>query len=158
MFWGHKTSGAIVCKYLSFTDPVLQVTFRLPLVHIRIKSGGKSLRTNALVDSGATSTFVQLELIEMLGLETKLEQETKVVGAGGPFKARVVKIDSIEVLKGTTKFCEFKNIEVLVPGLGTIPYSVLGRDSIFQRYDITYREQKEHIVFRRSKTKSRFAY
>lgn len=141
----------VVCRYLSFTDPRLKVTFRLPLVHIRMRSGKTSFKTDALVDSGATSSFVPLEFIEILGLETKLGKEAEVVGAGGVFKARRITIDSIEILKSTVTFCDFKHIEVLTPQRGTLPYVVLGRNSIFRRYDITFREKQKHIIFRRPK-------
>ncbi|MDI6884553.1 MAG: retropepsin-like aspartic protease [Hadesarchaea archaeon] len=138
---------SVICRYLSFTEPKSNITFRLPLVHTRLKSGGKAIKTIALIDSGATDSFVPLELIEILGLRTQYEQakEIEVVGAGGVFKARKVKIDLIEVLKSTIVFCDFRNIEVLVLEL---PYTILGRNSIFQEFDITFREKHQHIIFR----------
>lgn len=92
--------GAIVCKYLSFYDPRLRETFHLPLVHIRVTHGEVTLRTDALIDSGATSTFFPLELAEVLDIE--LPQETEeAVGAGGDFSTYDIKIDLIQVIKGT---------------------------------------------------------
>ena len=159
--FSRRRQGAIVCSYLSFTDPRLNRTFRLPLVHMRLRIGRNSLRTDALVDSGATATFIPIDIMNMLGSDLKAEGEQQseqesgrhkkqdAVGAGGTFKTYKAKIDSLQVLKSSTVFCEFNDLNVLVPAKrGSIPHSVLGRDSIFQKYDVTYRERKEQIVFR----------
>ena len=153
--------GAIVCRYLSFTDPRLGRTFRLPLVHIRLRHRNTSLRTDALVDSGATATFVPIDLMNVLGFDLRPEGEAQTnqrhkkqaaVGAGGRFETYVKKIDSIEVLKGMMVFCDFSNVTVLVPTRrDAIPPAVLGRDTIFRKFDITYREDREQIVFRPAK-------
>ncbi len=202
-----RGQGAIVCSYLTFTDPRLKRPFRLPLVHIRLSHKGKSFRTDALVDSGATGTFMPIDLMNILGFglePLKVEspaqeqvqserQEVQVVrqevewaispqsvgtvqkevevsqmsvqasnseegkkhqavGAGGMFGTYQVKIDKIEVLKGRFPFCSFENWAVLVPDKeGAIPHAVLGRDSIFRKFDVTYRENKEEMVFRKPK-------
>lgn len=146
-----RRKRAVVCRYLSFYDPRLKQTFRLPLVHIRIKHGDVTFRTDALVDSGATATFLPLELTEVLNIE--LPQETQdTFGAGGIFSTYPVEIELIEVLKAKRPFCEFRNITVLIPTrAGALPHAVLGRDNIFRKYDITFREHKQHVVFKRPK-------
>src|SRR5208282_2160471 len=159
--------GAIVCSYLTFTDPTLKRAFRLPLVHIRLCHKDKSFRTDALVDSGATVTFIPLELMNVLGFdlapegvdppnqtteEEKPKAKHQAVGAGGLFSTYEVKIDSIQMIKGSFAFAEFKDWSVLVPSrIGSIPHAVLGRDSVFKKFDVTYRENKEEMVFRRPK-------
>ena len=159
---GRPRRRAIVCRYLSFKDPRLKITFRLPLVHIRLRLGDNSIRTDALVDSGATATFIPLDIMNMLGLDLKSEEESEAegksegkpklheaVGAGGSFKTYEVEVDSIEVLKSKTPFCTFPKCKALVPTKrDAIPHAVLGRDTIFQKYDITYREHKQQVVFR----------
>lgn len=145
---------AIVCKYLTFFDPNLKSSFRLPLVHIRIKHGDATIRTDALVDSGATGTFLPLELSEILNI-TLTPNTVNAMGAGGLFPTHHVRIDSIEILKGRTCFCEFRNLMVRIPARrGAIPHVVLGRDSIFRRYDITYREDEENMIFRHPRQSS----
>lgn len=142
---------AIVCNYLNFYDPILKRRFRLPLVHIRIKHGEIVFRTDALVDSGATSAFFPIEHIDALRVSLP-EETTKALGAGGEFPTHNTKIDLIQILKGSTPFCEFENKTVSVPTkAGMIPHVVLGRDSIFQCYDITFRENLENMIFRRPK-------
>jgi hypothetical protein len=72
---------AVSCKYLTFYDPRLDIRFRLPLVHIRIRHGDIALRTDALIDSGATCTFIPLDLIEVLGIDPPKGRHD-AVGAG----------------------------------------------------------------------------
>lgn len=91
----------------------------------------------------------------MLDMEDKLERTTEFIAAGGASKAKIAKVDLIEVFSGFKKFCKFEDIQVIVPNPDTIPYVVLGRDSIFMEYDIEYREHKEHILFKKPKRDSR---
>lgn len=162
----YRRSGraAVVCRYLAFNDPHLRRIFRLPMVHVRVRQGKVSFRTNALVDSGATATFLPIELANTLGFGLKPEgieqtdQEKKdnpkhdAVGASGVFKTYHVRLDSIEVLKGLGSFCELSNLNIIVPASeGSIPHAVLGRDGIFRRHHITFKELEEHVVFRRNR-------
>lgn len=144
----RQIHSAIVCKYQSFVDPLLKKNFRLPLVHVRLKFGTKALKTDALVDSGATGTFMPIDYAEMLGLVLK-DTASEARGAGGLFKTAQSKVDLVEILKGSTVFCRLENVDVHVTvASGAIPHVVLGRDTIFRKFDITYREHKEQMVFR----------
>ena len=139
-----------ICRYLSFKDPRSGKFFKLPLVHIRIKNGDISFKTDALIDSGATSTFMMAEFVDLLELQAKLAQasEEDIVGAGGHIKARRIPLDSMSILKSNDVFCNMKNVSVLVPPLGAIPFVVLGRDTVFREHDITFRENQRHLIFR----------
>jgi hypothetical protein len=141
----------IFCDYLSFTDPILRSKFRLPLVNIRIKHNNISFKTVALVDSGATATFMPFDFIGILNLTQKKEEAA--VGAGGIFKVMKEKIDLIEIIKRNKSFCDLRSFEVSFPlSPNSIPYAVLGRDSIFQMYDdVTFREYEKHIMFKHPK-------
>jgi len=147
----RRCKGTFTCKYLSFYDPILERNFRLPLVHIRLKHKENSIRTDALVDSGATATFIPTELAEVLEIELP-EKTSSAVGAGGTFSTYTCKIDKIEILKGTNIFCSISDMPISVPkDEGTLPHSVLGRDSVFWKNDITFRERIERTVFREPK-------
>ncbi|WGM88916.1 MAG: retropepsin-like aspartic protease [Candidatus Bathyarchaeum tardum] len=149
-----RCKGAFNCKYLAFTDPKLQRKFRLPLVHIRLKNGNMSIRTDALVDSGATATFIPVELAEVLDIDFPKET-SEAVGAGGSFPTFNCIIDRIDILKGTRIFCYLKNFPVTIPTKeDMIPHTILGRDSVFWDNDITFRERKQRTVFRTPKKKS----
>jgi hypothetical protein len=133
------------------------------MVHIRVCHGKNSFRTNALVDSGATTTFLPIELINILGLDLKTEGEVQdeedkkkhpkfdAVGASGLFNTYHVPIDLIQVLKGPNSFYELKGSTVIVPTrVGSLHHAVLGRDGIFLRHHVTFKEINEHVIFRRN--------
>ena len=146
-----RAKGTFVCKYLSFYDPHLKEIFRLPLVHIRIKHKSESLRTIALVDSGATCSFLPKEIADIL--EVEFPPETRIsIGAGGLFKTFLCEIDRIEVLKGMKTCTRFEHIKVHIPAkYDAIPYAILGRDTIFLEHDITFREHRRYTVLRQPK-------
>lgn len=105
-----------------------------------------SLRTTALVDSGSSVTLIETEIAQALGLRP--EGEKTATGAGGKFQNWTTTID-YEVLKGGRIACELKGIESYVPKeVGRIPYCILGRDSIFERWDIQFRERQQRMVLR----------
>ena len=134
----------ITQRYLRYTFE--GGTIRLPMVAVRLRGGERSLRTTALVDSGATASFVPPELVEVLELEP--EEPSSASGAGGAFDTRLLGL-TIEVLKGTHPAAVFDG-EVHVPvEAGRVPYVVLGRDTIFLAYDITFRERRGMTVLRK---------
>lgn len=148
----HK--GALVCRYLAYKLPDSDSFLRLPLVNIRLKSKTIGLKTVALVDSGATTTFIPTEFAEMLELEKVPDKKNEINahGAGGHFQTWLTSVDEVEFIKGTSAVAEFKNMLALVPtNPDAIPYVVLGRDHIFRSFDITFREKKQRTIFRRSK-------
>lgn len=86
--------------------------------------------------------------MNILGMEEE-RKEVETIGASGSFKTWTVKLDLIEVTKGTKPICVFKEPTVLVPiAQNTLPHCILGRDTIFKKYDITFREHKEEVVLR----------
>jgi hypothetical protein len=108
-----------------------------------------SLTTIGLVDSGSTTTFIPLEIAEMLSLS--IEKEESAVGAGGRFPNTIRRVD-IAILKGNTGVARFSNFPVYVPTEpDRIPYVVLGRDSIFRKFDVTFRENLERVILRTPK-------
>jgi hypothetical protein len=107
-----------------------------------------AFQTNALIDSGANGTFIPLEFIDLLGITT-LEETELTIGAGGNFNSYLIRLDSIDCLKANEVFCSFDNFLVRVPvAYDLIPFIILGRDSIFTSFDITFRENKQQIIFR----------
>ena len=126
------------------------IPLKLPAVHVRLinPKNNKSVRSFALVDSGATVSFVPLEFAQMIDLE--LGEESSATGAGGDF-ATNLSVVKIQVVKGAS--IQYQDeIQVHIPQEeGKIPYIVLGRNSIFLYFDITIRENKQDIVFRRIK-------
>jgi hypothetical protein len=141
------------CKYLSYSLPNTNppVSIRLPLLHVRLSYNDASLRTIGLVDSGSTTTFVPMELAEMLSVP--VEKQAQAVGAGGKFQNTIRKVD-ISILKGTTAIVKFNSFPAYVPTeADRIPYVVLGRDSLFRKFDVTFRERQQRVLLKMPKSK-----
>lgn len=141
---------AFVQKYISFYDSRLKANFHLPMMHIRIVQNGQSMRTDALLDSGATVTYIPIEIMDMLGVQFPgTFDSADSVGAGGQFDSYRVSIDRMDILKNQDHLFQFENLKVLVPkSPDAIPYTILGRDSIFHHFDITFREREQKVVLR----------
>ena len=121
------------------------------MVHVRLVHKTQDLKTVALIDSGSTSNFLPRELAEILNLD--LSQETKdVVGAGGKFSSTASLIGACQLIKNrTVVFDEFTNLNINVPVTpNTLPYMVLGRDSIFRRFDVRFMEKMEKLTLKRA--------
>jgi hypothetical protein len=147
-FFRKKHRSAITYRYLSYELPNGGI-IRLPMVSVRLSHNDESLTTVALVDSGSTTTFVPLEFAEILSLP--IEEEGEAIGAGGSFQNTIRKIN-MSILKGNTVVKHFNNFPVYVPiEEGRVPYVVLGRDSIFRAFDITFRENKQKVILRGAK-------
>ena len=139
---------AFSCRYLLYDfhgSPI-----RLPAVHVRIStSASNAISSFALVDSGATVSFVPLELAELLQVPLT-GSEVDSEGAGGSFKTRLVEL-RVEIIKSRS-VCWSKRVNFHVPTEhNRIPYIVLGRDTVFRDYDIIFRENEQRTVFRSSR-------
>jgi hypothetical protein len=122
---------------------------KLPMVNVRLRGLVTSLRTPALVDSGATLTFIPPELAEAVGLQL-VEKNAEATGAGGDFANDLYEYE-MEILQGAQIIHPFRGRAFVPQEEGRVPYVILGRDAIFQEYDITFRERLQRVVFRPSR-------
>lgn len=145
-----------VAKYLTYTYKDKHGNahaIKLPLVHIYMRSPTVDTETVALLDTGATKTILAKEYADILSLEyVKDEQgnliESETVGAGGTFICHVAYVQRMSLKKRTASFCTLTNIPVLVPEReGVVPYVILGRDYVFNRFDITFHETRKKVTF-----------
>jgi hypothetical protein len=140
--------GPFVQEYLFFVLDRRRIAF--PLVHVRLRGRRGSLRTVALADSGATATFVPVELAREVGLP--LSRGLPAGGGGGKFPTFEGRL-SIEVLHGGKVIHRFTRLPVSVPrGGGGIPYVVLGRDSLFRAFRLTFDEHRQRLVLVRARS------
>ncbi|MDE1821828.1 MAG: hypothetical protein KGJ23_05245 [Euryarchaeota archaeon] len=138
--------GRYIQDYLLFTLDRRRVAF--PLLHVRLRGRKGTLRTVALTDSGATSSFVPVEIAEEVGL--RLTPGPTAGGGGGDFSTYDGHL-SLEVLHRGRVIHRFPHLPVSVPREpGRIPYVVLGRDSIFQAFSLTFEERKGRLVLKRA--------
>lgn len=123
---------------------------KLPMVPVILSWKGKGMRTKALLDTGATSTFLIPDIAEYLGLEQS-GSPTEAHGAGRAFSVREAKVEvQLETGRQSRLGTETHTIDVKIPTEpDAIPFPVLGRKPFFYWYEITIRERKEQIVLRR---------
>lgn len=120
------------------------------MVNVKLVHKNQDLKTVALIDSGATFNFFPRELAEILNLD--LSQEPKdAVGSGGKFSNINSLIGKCQLIKNKDAvFEEFTNLIINVPvEPNTLPYMVLGRDSVFRRFNIRFMEREEKIILKR---------
>ena len=110
------------------------------------------MRTVALVDSGATVTFIPPELSEAVGLEV-VERDVEAEGAGGDFLNNVCRF-RLEVLNKGEVQAVMQGDAHVPKDQGRIPFVVLGRDHLFAAYDIEFRENRERVVLKNARESS----
>ena len=140
-------------KYLSFTYK--GGARRLPMVQVCLTHKKIDIPSTALIDSGATSTFIPLSLAKLLNLELK-DSDNNVDGAGGPFSSYLTIVGKLTVLKINNVLTYFDNLEVRVPSKDDgVPFVVLGRDSIFRKFDIKFQENLQQLHLQKMKKKAK---
>ena len=144
----HRST--IRCNYISYNDPKTNHTYKLPMLHVRLIHGARSMKSVALIDSGATTNFIPRELADLLGLDLS-NTPKDAVGAGGVFSNIESRIDKVVLLKGlNSAYDQFQNLFTYVPVQSdTLPYMILGRENLFRRYDIKFQEREEKVILKR---------
>lgn len=146
----------IVCKYLSYPFTQQDGTKRyiqLPLVHVLLESRVDKIGTDALVDSGATTSFVPKEIADAISLLPDYPKQVKggyAAGAGGRFPTDIVHLKRLTLIKNVTPFARFVEVAVHIPKEeGKLPYVILGRDHVFPKFDIAFHESSRKFTFTR---------
>lgn len=130
----------VKCRYLDYRLPNGRIIF-LPLIHVEVASEQQTFSTVALLDSGATLSFVPYEIADILGIIPEHRTSIGVETAGGACDFFPVSLRRLSLVTGGRLYSDFKNIRVLVPSPDRdLPYVILGRDYVFKRFHITFRE------------------
>ena len=118
---------------------------------MRLKSENNAVSSVGLVDSGSTVTFVPFELAEVLDLP-HVEENRESIGAGGTFSTFIARLHHLQLIKGSTIISDFVNLFVHVPTEpDRIPYIILGRDAIFKRFEVAFRERSNQMFLHHHK-------
>jgi hypothetical protein len=130
----------VKCRYLDYRLPNGHVIF-LPLIHVEVASEQTAFGTVALLDSGATMSFIPYEIADILGIIPEQPTSIGVETAGGTCDFFQVSLKRLSIITGGKTYSDFRNMHVLVPSPDRdLPYVILGRDYIFKRFHITFRE------------------
>jgi len=146
----------IVCDYLfyRFRKRESYDWVKLPSVEIRLRSPAAEFNSFALVDSGSNVTLLMNQQAEILSLKPAIRDgkpmTAEVTGAGGKFLADVFTIPELDAMKRDVPFAIFRGQQVYVPSQEeAIPYAILGRDTIFRRFVISFDDNHQKLIFRR---------
>ncbi len=127
-----------------------------PRLEMLLRNGDRVFRLVMLVDSGADTSFIPLEVAEIL--ELKLGEVKTSRSASGPFETTSATCQ-VELVKGgkpiplgemlfviPTKKLDDENIT---------SYALLGRGPFFNYFDITFRENDGKLILRKPKGRPR---
>jgi hypothetical protein len=134
-------------------DVVKGIDYFRPRLPVRLQNNSKSFRTALLVDSGADISMIPIEIAETLELE--LGEEKTNIGPNGKFYARKSNVELW--LYAGKKETYIGKIPLIIPtnrqeDAGDLPLlCVMGRNPLFEMYDITFQESKRKVHFEPSK-------
>jgi hypothetical protein len=106
-----------------------------PLLHVRLRGPSGAVDEAMLLDSGADSSLISLATSKSLGLE--LGEPHGGRGASGRFPVRRARM-TVEIRYGVG-WMDPITVPVDVPIRGAPPFPALGREGVFDVYDILFR-------------------
>ncbi len=96
------------------------------------------------MDSGASHTFVPQRHAKLAGLLDE-GNTVKVQHTERSYEARMIAVRSIEIMRGQEVFENMRGQTVLV-GESYIQFCILGRNSVFRYFDITFYEKRRRVT------------
>ncbi len=112
----------------------------LPMLDVVMSRKNNTLKISGLVDSGSNITIVPLHVAQLLDIELK-DQDDSVMGVGGSVTMHLAKVDGFTIIEEKMTLAEFDDQVVRVSATkNTADFIILGRNSIFRRFDIKFQE------------------
>ena len=113
---------------------------KLPLISVVINRLGKKFSTEALIDSGAAVSVLKTEIADALGLPLRGNRKI-ITGIGGKETVGYLFNLDCDLMDKSHKF----DFHIPIKKSDT-PYTILGRDSIFEEYEIKFRQKENTFV------------
>ena len=114
--------------------------FYLPIIEVILEFKNNKIRTDALVDSGASISMFKSEIGRALGID--IEAGSKKIFQSASAKL----IGYIHEVNITIADKNFKTKIAFSDDLST-SFNLLGRLGIFEKFNITFRENGKEIIF-----------
>jgi hypothetical protein len=116
----------------------------VPIIDIRLKGPGRSVKRPGLIDSGAEKSALSSALATTLALPV-VGQGT-ASGIGGIVKANEVSVD-LEILVDDAVILSLDDCQVYaMPPSTSLSYVILGRDTIFDHFRVTFDERAKEFI------------
>jgi hypothetical protein len=103
------------------------------MAEIAVVHGGRALRANALLDTGANVTLFPTGLADALGIDWQNAPTTPVLGVGGRITGHVV---TVRVELCDTRY-DWEAPIVFAPG--AIPTPLLGHRGFFEHFEVRFK-------------------
>jgi hypothetical protein len=113
---------------------------KIPVVPIKLSRIGKEIVTDALIDSGSAFSVIYSDVGTQLGLPLRGETIT-ITGAGG--KETILYTHSLDAEIADKRFV-FKF--GLPARRSDTPFTILGRDSIFENFEVKFRQKESKFT------------
>jgi hypothetical protein len=114
-----------------------------PNIEVELSLKDKKIKVLALIDSGCTTTNVNAEIAQQLGIDITKCQKIPNTGIGGVKEGYLSEL----AIKVKDFGEEFRSKVILMEGL---PYSVLlGQDNFFENFDIKFEKRNNTFELRR---------
>ena len=117
-----------------------------PIIPLKVLSGGRWLRVNTYVDSGASYSIIKLADARRLGLMRVKARRIIVTTSGG--KSHGISLHRLWVKLGAKKF----SITFGVPRGFDVDHNLLGRKDFFSRYKVCFDDCAGILTFTPNKS------
>jgi hypothetical protein len=119
-----------------------------PYIPISIRYKRYSINTIALLDSGSDNTIIPLFLAEKVCLNLSAQKITNISSIGREMDVYKTHANIIFYLENNHEFT-LKKVPVFVPTNSEYSNTILGRESIFNEFLITFDEYNKKVIFDR---------
>ena len=110
-----------------------------------INDTAKGLGKGMLVDSGADITTISESTADLLNIDLATLPESYTNGIGGNNIPVKISIVTMVLQRGGEAYKFDTRVQILDDS--KLKYELLGRDFIFSRFDITFRERNDRVEF-----------
>ena len=119
-----------------------------PYIPICIHYNGQSANTIALLDSGADFTIIPLFLAKRIGLDLANQELINISSIAQEMDVYTTRADIIFYLEENQEYT-IKNVRIIVPNRSEYNHTILGRESIFEEFLITFDEYNKKVILER---------
>ncbi len=114
-----------------------------PLIPVSLEYKSNKNNYLALADSGATISIFRKDIADFFGIEIEKGEEIELRGAGGWFKGYIHKLTA--EVAGKKFACP-----VVFSRDYLISLNIIGRNSFFEKFKITFDEANKSVILTRS--------
>ncbi len=119
-----------------------------PYIPISIRYRGRSANTIGLLDSGADFSIIPIHLAKRVGIRLSKRRMRNISSVGKEMNVYMART-TIAFLFEEDQELAIPHVRILVPTNPKYNNTILGRDSIFKEFLITFVESNKKVIFDR---------